>query len=109
MIVIFDVIILIYGAYTIYASVNMKRTRQLSNWLTGSETTTAIRDVQGYIDYIYGRTMVMGGMAVLFGIIGLINDYVTPLPGVMQIMVLLFLTVCVWFYISINRAKRRFW
>lgn len=109
MLVIFDVVILIYGGYTIYSALNMKRTRRLNSFLTGSDSTSSIRDVQGYIDYIFGRILVMGGMAVIFGIVGLINDYVTPIPNVLRAMVLLFLTVCVWFYVSINRAKSRFW
>lgn len=109
MIVLFDVIIFIYGVYTIYSSINMKRTQQLNNWFVGGESATAIRDVRGYINYIYGRTIVMGSVAVLFGVVGFINDYVTPITGIMRAVMLLFLTACIWFYVTINRAKRRFW
>lgn len=109
MLVLFDVIIFIYGVYTIYSSINMKRTQQLNNWFTGGESAGAIRDVQGYINYIYGRTIVMGAAAVLFGVVGFINDYVTPITQVMRAVMLLFLTVCIWFYVTINRAKSRFW
>ncbi|MCI8483707.1 MAG: hypothetical protein HFH41_05145 [Lachnospiraceae bacterium] len=107
MLILFDVIIFIYGVYTIYSSIQMKKTRKLSNWFIGNATT--IRDAGGYIDYIFGRTLIMGGMAVLFGIVGFVNDYVKPVPDVMRVLLLLFLTVCIWFYVSINRAKRQFW
>ena len=109
MLVLFDVIIFIYGVYTIYSSVNMKKTRQLTNWFIGSGTVTTIRDVGGYIDYIYGRTLIMGAMASLFGIIRFINDYITPIHSIMKAAVLLFITVCIWFYITISRAKSKFW
>ena len=108
MLVLFDVIIFIYGIYTIYSSVNMKRTGQLNSWFTGT-ANTSIRDARGYIDDMYGRTIVMGAMAALYGAAAFINDYVTPLTGVMRALVLLFLTVCIWFYFSVNRAKQKFW
>ncbi len=104
-----DVVILGYGLYTIYGALKMKKTRELSRWLIGDQPAAGIRDAQGYIDYIYGRIIVMGVMAVVFGAIGLYSDYVSPLPKVMFAFVLLFLTVCVWFYFSINRGKRKFW
>lgn len=108
MLIIFDAVIFIYGVYTIYSSVKMKQTGELSNFFTGG-STDLIRDKRGYIDYIYGRTIVLGAVATVFGAVGFINDYITPLQYLMKAMVVLFLTVVIWFSININRAKRRFW
>lgn len=108
MLLLFDVMILMYGLYTIYSSVVMKRTGKLGSWFTGA-FGSSVRDVRGYIDYIYGRTLVMGAAAVLFGLAALVNDYAMPIAKVMQALILLFLTVCVWFYVTVSRAKRRFW
>lgn len=108
MLIIFDAVIFIYGLYTIYSSLKMKKTGELSNFFTGG-SMEPIRDVRGYIDYIYGRTVVLGAVAVLFGMVGFVNDYIKPLPYLMKALVVLFLTVVVWFTININRAKRRFW
>lgn len=108
MLIIFDVVIFLYGLYTVYSSIKMKQTQELSNFFTGG-STEPIRDVHGYINYIYGRTIVLGAVAVIFGVVGFVNDYIMPLPYVMKAMVVLFLTVVIWFTITINRAKRRFW
>lgn len=108
MLIIFDVVIFLYGLYTVYSSIKMKQTQELSNFFTGG-STEPIRDVHGYINYIYGRTIVLGAVAVIFGVVGFVNDYITPLSYVMKAMVVLFLTVVIWFTITINRAKRRFW
>ena len=108
MLIIFDAVIFIYGVYTIYSTIKMKRTQELSSFFTGGNMEP-IRDVQGYINYIYGRTIVLGSVAILFGVVGFINDYVTSIHYVMQAMMVLFLTVVVWFTINMNRAKRRFW
>ena len=109
MLIIFDVVILLYGLYTVYSSIKMKRTQELSNFFTGG-STDPIRDVHGYINYIYGRTIVLGTVAIVFGVVSFINDYnIYPLPYVMKALVVLFLTVVIWFSITIKRAKRRFW
>ncbi len=108
MLILFDAVVFAYGIYTIYSSVRMKRTGQLNSWFTGT-AHTPVRDARGYIDYIYGRTIVMGAMAVLYGAVAFVNDYVTPLAEIMRALVLLFLTVCVWFYVTVNRAKQKFW
>lgn len=108
MIIIFDAVIFFYGLYTVYSSIKMKQTQELSNFFTGGNMEP-IRDVHGYIDYIYGRTIVLGSVAILFGIVGFINDYLFSITNIMRAMTVLFLTVVVWFTININRAKRRFW
>lgn len=105
----FDVMILFYGVYTIYSSIKMKRTQELSNWLVGAETAAAIRDAKGYIDFIYKRTIIMGVMALIFGAVSLVNDSVMPIAHVMQVMVVLFLAVCVWFYLTVRKAKEKYW
>lgn len=109
MLIIFDAVIFIYGVYTVYSAIKMKQTGELSSFFTGG-STEPVRDVQGYINYIYGRTIVLGTVAAVFGVVGFINDYnIMPLPYVMKALVVLFLTVVVWFTVDINRAKRRFW
>lgn len=108
MMLLFDLAIFLYGGYTIYSAIQMKKTYQLNTWFLGNQTCN-IRDPRGYIDYIYGRTIVMGGMAVLFGILGVINDYVIKVNSIMKAAVLLFLTVCIWFYATMSKAKRKFW
>ena len=109
MLLIFDVVVLVYGFYTIYSAISMKRTQKLSSWLVGEDTASAIRDTKGYIDFIYRRVMVMGAMAVLFVIISLVNDCVTPIVNAMRLMVVLFLAVCVWFYLTVRKAKKNYW
>ena len=101
MLILFDAMIFLYGAYVIYSSVRMKQTGQLNTLFTGM-ATGQVRDVKGYIDYIYGRAIVMGAMAAVFGAVGFSIS-------VMRALILLFLTVCVWFYISLSRGKRKFW
>ena len=108
MILLFDVIIFAYGVYAVYAAINMKKTRRLTRFFTGG-SNTPVRDVHGYIDAIYGKTIVIGSVAALFGVAGFVNDYIMPLPEFMKALMLLFITVLVWFGVTLSQAKRRFW
>lgn len=108
MIIIFDIVIFAYGVYAVYAAINMKKTQKLTSFFTGGDNAP-VRDVRGYIDAIYGKTIVMGSVAAVFGSVGFVNDYITPLPFIMKALMLLFLTVVIWFAVSLNRAKRQFW
>lgn len=108
MMLLFTVIIVVYGMYTIYAAVKMKKTQKLNGWFTGN-SQTPIRDERGYIDYIYGRTIVMGATVLLFGAALGIHEYVRQIPQVINGMLLLLVTVCVWFYANMSRAKQKFW
>lgn len=109
MMLIFDVLVFLYGIYTVYSAIVMKRTGQLSSWFRASGQERPIRDIRGYIDYIYGRTIVMGVIAALFGVAGFVNDYIKAIPDIMKAMMMLFLTVVIWFYAIMSSAKRKFW
>ena len=47
----------------------------------------------------------MGSMAALFGALGFVNDCVTPVLFVMKPLMLLFLTVVIWFGIKLNQIE----
>ncbi len=108
MIIIFDIVFFVYGVYTVYAAISMKKNQRLTRFFIAREPY-AIRDARGYIDAIYGKAIVMGSMAALFGVLSFVNDYITPILFVMKPLMLLFLTVVIWFGIKLNQAKRKFW
>ena len=109
MLLIFDAVVLAYGFYTIYSAISMKRTKDLSNWLVGAETAASIRDKEGYISFIFPKIILMGAMAVVFGAVSLVNDCVTPITLVMQVMVLVFLAICVLLFVTVRKAKKKVW
>lgn len=101
-----DVIILGYGIYTVYSAIMMKKTGQLGSWLRGPGV---IRDEKGYVAFISGRTIVLGIAAVLFAIVHFVHNYVTAIPEILSAVLLLFFTVCLWFFGNMARAKQKFW
>lgn len=101
-----DVIIFGYGIYTVYSAVMMKRNGELSSWLRGPGV---IRDEKGYIAFISGKIMVLGIAAVLFAAVQFVHNYVTVIPKILGAVLLLFFTVCIWFFANMTRAKQKFW
>ena len=108
MIILFDVVIFAYGAYAIYAAIRLKKKQELTSFFTGGDNSP-VRDKRGHIEAVYGKTILMGAVAAVYGGVGFVNDYFTPVPVIMKALMLLFLTAIVWFAISIRRAKRQYW
>ena len=102
---IFDVIILLYGAYTIYTSLKMKKTGEPAKWLVNEQEIGRCKDKKGFIDAICVGTILFGAMAIVYGIVSLLNSYVfhvSFLDG------LCFLAGCILYMVVLNRARKKF-
>ena len=72
----FDLIIVICGAYLIYASINMKRTGTISGTAMigkGIDLKKA-KDVPGFINYMYGKSIILGVITILCGALDYLNE-----------------------------------
>ncbi len=108
-IVIFDVIIVILGVYLIYAALQMKRTGEISTVIINRMEIGNCRDKRGFIDRIYKQTLIFGGVALAFGILGGVNDMVFSLGRVYDIgSVIVFLIVWFWFTKAIRKGRTEF-
>lgn len=55
------------------------------------------KDLEGYKAYIAPKMVVFGVSAVIYGGMGLVNSYVTPLPSMLyNVMMFVFLLVLIW-------------
>lgn len=104
----FNIIILAYGIYTIYAAIIMKKSQKLNGWFLGRDQAP-IRDERGYIEFIYAKTITLGLVVIGFAAALAIHEYIHQIPQIVKGILLLFITVSVWFYASISKAKRMFW
>ena len=57
-----DVFMAFFGAYLIYAAVKMKQTGELAKGIMVSKEAdlSKAKDIPGYIQYMYGKTILMG-------------------------------------------------
>ena len=104
----FDVIILCYGLYLIYSGYQMKKTHQPSNLIINQADLIGARDTKGFCEAMFKPTVVFGMMAVLYGIVGFINDRYVDEPMVNFASIILFLILCFWCLRETKKYKSQY-
>lgn len=70
-----DILIVFSGAYLIYISVQMKQTGEINPAIVGkSIDIKKAKDPQGYIDYMYLKSIIMGIVVMVGGGLNYLND-----------------------------------
>ena len=68
------------------------------------------KDLEGYKAFIGPKMLVFGVGAVVYGGMGLVNSYVTPLPSMLyNVMMFVFLLVLIWFALMARKGTEKFW
>ena len=106
--VLFDVIILGYGLYVIYSAMKMKKTGEPSNILINEEELVGARDIKSFCAAMATPFSVLGLAAVLYGIVGLVNDLLINIPMLNFFSIVIFLILCFWFFRLLKKNKAEF-
>lgn len=65
------------------------------------------KDIPGYIQYMYYKTLVLGVVGLISGALGIYNSYGGGLDSVQYIsMILYFMAIVLYGYFSVRAAKR---
>lgn len=104
------ILCIISGAYIAYAAIVMKyKGLFIKNVvLCNVVDENAIRDKEGFVQYLYIRLLLCGSADVLVGIVCLINNYLAG-PVIISLI-----TVCVFFIsiavygVFVNKALRKY-
>ncbi len=108
-IIIFDVVLVIVGAYLIFSGLQMKKTGKISAFIVNQEEIGRCKDTQGFIAGIYRQTWAFGAALLLFGVFGCINDTVYAFGRFFDLgSVLFFLTAWFWFTRENRKGKEKF-
>lgn len=107
---IFDLLIIGSGIYLIYTAVNMKRTGKIAGgvMLSKDVDVNKIRDKKGYINYMYGKVILLGILTCVAGALGLISEKMNGPVYLPLIGVVCYLVILVLFAIAANKAKKMF-
>ena len=103
----FDLIIFCYGVYLIYSGYQMRKTHQPSNLIINQTDLVGARDPKGFCEAMFKPLVIFGMIAILYGIVGFLNDKFLNEPIVNSVSIALFLILCLLFmWVSKkNRAK----
>ncbi len=107
---IFDLLIAGCGLYLIYTAISMKKHGQVKAGVIVSKDVDVekIRDKAGFIQYMYGKVLLIGILAVLVGVISLVNTKLGG-PDIISILsVIGYLIVLVVFAVATVKARKKF-
>ena len=92
---IFDVVIAIFGVYMIGAALKMKKTGKISSAVITAEEIARCRKTKEFITFIYWKEAVFGALIIAVGVLGIINDKVVSLGAFNVVELLIFLAAFV--------------
>jgi len=106
---IFDVLIFGCGIYLIYAALKMKKTGEIdSTAIVGKNCNlNKAKDKQGFIDYMYKKSIIMGILIMIGGAIDFVNEKYLQISylGVVT-SVVFFVFIVIYCKISMDAQKK---
>lgn len=108
MMILFDFIILGYGLYMVYSAYQMKKTNQPPTLIVNQADLIGARDVKSFCEAMFKPFVLFGMMAIIYGVIGLVNDMYLKTPMMNFVSVLLFLILCFWFLREMKKNKIKY-
>ena len=105
---IFDFVLLIYGAYSVYASRKMKSNGQPPQWLMSVEEIQRIRKPQEFCDYMGPKTLLFGLLCVVYGIYGILTTMFLKNQILEAVGVAAFVVCIIWFVVTLRKAKQTY-
>ena len=105
---IFDFIILVYGAYSIYTAQQMKKNDTPPAWLVPQQYVNRITKPREFCDLMGPKTLIFGLACVLYGIYGLIECFYIKNYFAEAAGVTVFVVFVIWFIISLQNAKGKY-
>ena len=97
---IFDVVIAIFGVYMIAAALKMKKTGKISSAVITAEEIARCRKTKEFIAFIYWKEAVFGAL--------IIADKVVSLGAFNVVELLIFLAAFLWFQSQLRKAREQF-
>ena len=104
---IFDVVIAIFGVYMIAAALKMKKTGKISSAVITAEEIARCRKTKEFIAFIYWKEAVFA-LIIAVGVLGIINDKVVSLGAFNVVELLIFLAAFLWFQSQLRKAREQF-
>lgn len=103
-----DILIILSGAYLVYSSVQMKRTGEVSSLIVGKGyDPKKAKDLKGYIEYMYLKSIIMGVVVMAGGGMNYLNDSYWNIPNFNLITCGVFLAIIVIYgKITIDAQKK---
>lgn len=104
-VLLFDIIILIFGIDAIYAAIRMRKTGVPSAILIPKEEQARVRHAETFCEKMYRPTILFGVMICLYGIVDILNRQFLKVPIMDILSMACFLIVCIWYVRKLREVK----
>ena len=107
-----DIIVVACGIYIFYAYYLLMVKKEIKQGILISQKTDPkkCRDFENYKQYMSIRLLALGIMAIVSGGLGLYQDYVGKVDGVVYLIVyILFFGSLIWYVASVRKAEKLYW
>lgn len=104
-VLVFDIIILIFGMNALLNALRMKKTGIPSAILIPKQEQPKIKNREAFCEKMYQPTILFGIMICLYGIMDILNNYVIRMMYVDLISIVCFLIVCAWYVKKLREVK----
>ena len=100
------------GLYALYAYYLLKTKGEITTSILMSKDVDIrkCKDIEGYKVFVAPKILIFGAAALLYGILGLVNSYVSPVPGVLYTAAMvLFFVMLIWLAFQTKKGVQMFW
>lgn len=107
-----DILFVGIGLYMLYSCILMKTTGEIkTGFLMNRDVDLRkCKDLEGYKAFIFPKLLALAAMTLLYGLMGMINTYVTPIPlAVSLVAMAAFMAILVWFSLQSKKGIQMFW
>lgn len=103
---VFNIIIMLYGAYSMYTARKMQMDGNPPQWLVSQEELQRMRKPKQFCEIMAPKTMVFGLMCVVYGLFSLVETFFLKNTAAEVAEIAFFIVVIIWFIMNLRRAKR---
>lgn len=103
-----DVIIIFLGIYMLFQAFGMKKKGEISPVIITQEEIVKCKDKNGFIQNIYKKEAVFGGIIVFAGVLGVINEQIFKAGAIKYVVGAIFLFAFFWFQSALGKARGKF-
>ncbi len=98
-----------YGVYLIYSCIQMKNTGEIPKMMINNKINLErAKDIPGYINYMYVRTIVFGIIICIISAILIAAEYVTFDPLFLIIVQFLYFAIIILYTVRTVKAQNKF-
>lgn len=105
----FDILIIGCGFYLMYVAYNMKKTGEINNTVIVGKNcdVSKAKDKQGFIDYMYMKSIIMGAIIAIGGAFDFVNEKYLNVPYLGLVgSVVFFILIVIYCKISSDAQKK---